>query len=174
MALRFLSGESWNNRSAEDTPKTFPRRPETDSSWHRFWDRFLDASWNEFGSSGGQDAAMTAQDGAKTAQDDTKMAPRCRQDGVISFQDAPKTRPDAPKAVINSNMSNISKSIEKQRNFMVFGTVWEALAKPNCSQDVLRSAMAGHYGAKTPPVWAKMTLRRRSEDTLRCVQGRRG
>ena len=83
-------------------------RPGTDSSWHRFLDRFLDASWNDFGKVlGGQDAAMTARDGAKTAQDDTKMAPRRRQDGVVSFQDAPKTRPNASKAVVNSNMSKI-------------------------------------------------------------------
>ena len=76
------------------------------SIFDRFLDRFYDASWSDFGRVlGGQDAAMTAQDGAMTAQDDTKMVPRCRQDGVISFQDAPKTRPDAPRAAVNSNMS---------------------------------------------------------------------
>ena len=76
------------------------------SIFDRFLNRFYDASWSDFGRVlGGQDAAMTAHDAAKTAQDDTKMAPRRRQDGVRWVQDAPRTRPDASKAVVNSNMS---------------------------------------------------------------------
>ena len=97
---------------------------------------------------GGQDAAMMVQDGAKTAQDDTKMAPRGRQDGVISFQDAPKTRPDAPKAAVNSNMSKISKSIEKTKEFHGF---WDGLGGSSEAKLLPRRPKIG-YGW---PLWCQ-------------------